>query len=59
VAAGLLLLLYPLYLFLIAIQADILIYDSYLTWLAVFISFPVTARAFILIKPQLDRLWWK
>ena len=59
VAAGLLLLLYPLYLFLMAIEADILIYDSYLTWLAVFISFPITARAFILIKPQLDRLWWK
>lgn len=59
VSAGLLLLLYPFYLILVARQADIFLYDNFLTWMAVFVAFPLTARAYILIKPQLDQLWWK
>lgn len=59
VALGILFLLYPLYLALISMEIQWHFYPSYLTWLIIFIFLPITVRALILIKPQLDRYWWK
>lgn len=58
VAIVCLLLLYPFYLYLLAKEANQLLYSSLLTWIGVCLLLPLTARAYILVKPQLDRNWW-